>query len=154
MKKALIAVALTVACSFRVNAAMETFETRKKSCSFLPVVVSTMPTQLLSASLVSGATTFASLMADRKSLSIQNVDTTAANCVFARVDLSSTSASGDFALTSTLSTTTLNGRMILGAGDAWSENFEAKDSSNRVNVPWAAKCGASGTINIVLKQCN
>ncbi len=154
MKHWLVAMAL-ICLGSTANAAWETVETNKSNCTYLAVSVSSqVPTQLLSATLTGATTSFESLMADRKTLEIQNVNGTAANYIVVGIGLSSTSANGDLSLTApSLSTTSPNGRVVWGASEPYRENLVGKNDAGRVIVPWAMGALTTASTKVVVKQC-
>lgn len=106
--------------------------------------------QLMLGTLSGTTTGFQLLMENRKYLEIQNISATAG--VFCVVDVSSTSASGDYGELTTPSTlSTTQGRYIAPYG-SWTIALTARNSDGRVFLPFCVNNSGSATSKVALVQ--
>lgn len=111
--------------------------------------VATNQNQVSTATLAGGATTFQNLLENRKSISIQNLSTSAN--IFCRVSLSSTSANGDLSLSPPEGLSTTVGTKA-GPGGLLTFNLKARNQAGRVFVPFCVNDSGSGSSTLEVIQ--
>lgn len=155
-KKVIIAAMLLTAGAVSAYAEVEVSDVMNSSFTYNQVTVASaalagtgVSNQLFSALLVSGATTFTTLLESRKVLEIHNED--ASVNIRCLVDLSSTSASGDRSLTIPGALSTSYGKKI-AAGQSYILGLRARDNDGRVLLPWCINDGGTGTSKIGVIQ--
>ena len=156
MKSVILAVCLVALAGVKAFALTETVEEINDSITSYVIAVasSVIPstaesTQVSTATLASGATTFQNLLENRTSISLQNLSTTAN--ISCRVGLSSTSANGDLSLSPPAGLSTTVGTKV-GPGGLLTISTRARDQNGRVFIPFCVNDGAVGTTNIEVIQ--
>ena len=156
LKKALAVVGLMLG-AVSANAAVDVFEVINDSVTYNQVTLSsavllgtgTGSLQVFTASLISGATSFPTLMENRRALELCNEDATVAvRCV---VDLSSTSANGDLSLSRPVLLSTTVGKKI-AAGACVVYDMATRNLDGRILLPWCVNDGAAGTSKLGVTQ--
>lgn len=106
--------------------------------------------QVFTAQLSGAATSFLTVLENRKVLTLQNIST---NCdIFCQIDLSSTSASGDLSLTAPINLSSTTGIMIGRSGGFMTFGLPARNNEGRVFVPWCNNNGGVGTCKLTVIQ--